>query len=654
MRRMPPSPFYARVVELIIPSLMFAALYLVFGLLPAIVLHFTFDTVWFALPLFVSSAPGIWTNRILVVALALVPLWIVLGARWRAGRWREISEADLNRAWRPPEAAVAPLAAERKVARAISTASVRLLLVLGASGLFLWFWATNFRLDGPPFSTNRSEAIETAKRALEQRGVRLSESWKVLTAIQGQPSQQDRFIWQTEGKDVYGRMLNEYLAPPLWRVRFAQFEGDIAERAEEYQVFVSNGGRVYRFIHILPEARPGNTIPEDQARSLALEAVKREFQIEPAAVNEVSAIPSKLKARTDWMFTFSAGGEPKLSQGERRIGVDIAGDQVTDVHRFIHVPEEWDRQERDRLTIPGMLRMACSLALAAIVGAGMIAAIVSWSRRKFIVSSFALVSLLLLGLNVTTFANSIPSLSFQFLTAQPFSVQMFIMLGVGAIGIAFAAASLGLTAGLVHRWCSEEKSGTATSWLSGLALGSFAAGVFALASSLSPSLAPRWANYGVMNSYIPLLGMILAPLSGYLLEAVTILLIFAALNRIANHGSVKKMPAYALLIVLGFAVAGSGSVETLSSWLWQGIIIGCMLIACYLLVLRYCVEVSLIAVGVVVVLGLLKQAVAAAYPLIVPGTLLGFILIAVTVWTAYRRITDVRQITDAPPDSNAV
>jgi membrane protease YdiL (CAAX protease family) len=49
------QPAYARVVELIIPSFAFGTLYLLFGLLPGIVLHFAYDTVWMALPLFVSS-----------------------------------------------------------------------------------------------------------------------------------------------------------------------------------------------------------------------------------------------------------------------------------------------------------------------------------------------------------------------------------------------------------------------------------------------------------------------------------------------------------------------------------------------------------------------------------------------------------------------
>ena len=60
-RHYPSQPAYARVVELIIPSFVFGGLYLTFGLLPAIISHFTFDVVWFSIPLFVSTASGVWS-----------------------------------------------------------------------------------------------------------------------------------------------------------------------------------------------------------------------------------------------------------------------------------------------------------------------------------------------------------------------------------------------------------------------------------------------------------------------------------------------------------------------------------------------------------------------------------------------------------------
>ncbi len=98
----PAQPAYARLVELIVPAIGFGLIYLVFGLLPAIVLHFAFDVVWFALPLFAASTPGIWIDRAMVIMLTLIPLWVVLRARARASRWEDLPESARNGAWSPP------------------------------------------------------------------------------------------------------------------------------------------------------------------------------------------------------------------------------------------------------------------------------------------------------------------------------------------------------------------------------------------------------------------------------------------------------------------------------------------------------------------------------------------------------------------------
>src|SRR5215467_8265793 len=65
------QPAYARVVELIIPSFAFGSLYLAFGLLPGIVLHFAYDTVWMSLPLFVSSTGRAHIEQAIVILVVL-------------------------------------------------------------------------------------------------------------------------------------------------------------------------------------------------------------------------------------------------------------------------------------------------------------------------------------------------------------------------------------------------------------------------------------------------------------------------------------------------------------------------------------------------------------------------------------------------------
>ena len=67
-----------RLVELIIPSIIFGLLYLQFGLLPAIISHFMYDAVLMSLPIFTSSASGMWFDQLMVFVLCLVPVWIIL------------------------------------------------------------------------------------------------------------------------------------------------------------------------------------------------------------------------------------------------------------------------------------------------------------------------------------------------------------------------------------------------------------------------------------------------------------------------------------------------------------------------------------------------------------------------------------------------
>src|SRR5262249_36967037 len=99
------QPSYARVVELVVPSSVFAGYFLAFGLLPGIVMHYTFDAVLMSLPIFAASTTRAHVEAGIVVALILIPLWVVLVARLRTGSWTELPDSLRNGAWAPPPAA---------------------------------------------------------------------------------------------------------------------------------------------------------------------------------------------------------------------------------------------------------------------------------------------------------------------------------------------------------------------------------------------------------------------------------------------------------------------------------------------------------------------------------------------------------------------
>ena len=109
----PQEPSWARPVELFLPSLVWGVVYLRYGILPGILMHFGFDLALMSTPLWVTDAPGIVFDRAMVVLFGSVPLLVVL---WRVARARGLDGA---RGRRPERLGAAPRAhlAPRRQAR---------------------------------------------------------------------------------------------------------------------------------------------------------------------------------------------------------------------------------------------------------------------------------------------------------------------------------------------------------------------------------------------------------------------------------------------------------------------------------------------------------------------------------------------------------
>ncbi|MCI0697231.1 CPBP family intramembrane metalloprotease [candidate division KSB1 bacterium] len=624
------QPAYARLVELIIPSLGFGLIYIYFGLLPGVVLHFAFDVVWIALPLFVSSTPGIWIDRILVALLALIPFWIVLIARWRAGRWTEVSEAAYNRTWVPSaKAEPEPIVTEVAAPSAIKATTARVLLVGGLLGLVIWGLATNFETDAPPLNTSRSEAETLARRTLTERDIELLAPWRALSSVQAQPNENDRFVWQNGGKENYHKLLGQYMAPPHWKIRFARFEGDVAERAEEHQVFIAGDGSIFRVRHQLPEARPGDSLSVEAAREIAHAVLKENYQLDPASLKEISAVAAKRPARQDWTFEFSDTLNYPLEQGEARIAVQIAGDRVVDAYRYLHVPEEWSRQERNRRNLPRIIGISCTIVVVLLVIAGAIGAIVSWSRKNFSARTFWSFWALIFGLNLIGFINGWPGLMAQLDTAQPLELQTLIVAGVGVIAVLLTSVAFALVIGLAQSWKKPQaqiETSKALSW--GAALGISIAGLLALAGFLAPSVQPQWARYDAAGNFLSLLDASLDPVGRFVMQTALLLLVIVAVDRFTNGWSRKKVLFSALVILLGMIMAGARSVETIPVWLLSGLLTGGLLLLAYIFVLRLNLALIPLAVSVMILLGEVKQGIAQPIPAARSGAIIAIVLTA--------------------------
>ncbi len=624
----PAQPAYARVVELIIPSAVFGGLYLAYGLLPAIVMHFAYDVVWFALPLFVSTAPGLWLDRSLVVLLALTPLWIVLFCRWRSGAWGVVPAALFNRAWTPPEAAVIVPDAAPVTRTTVGTGKLKerarvVLFVGGVIGLGLWWYTTPFTSLAPPLKLSRSEAQTRADAALVERQIELSAPWRVSSTVRQNQDQGHIYIWREGGREAYAQLLGNYLSPPYWKVRYARFdeETEVAERAEEYHVIIGADGQIVEVRHQLPEGRPGATLEEPQARALAQQVLSERFALEAEQLEEISAKPHKRPARRDWTFTFRDSLNYPLPTGEARLSVVIAGDEVVSTGRYIHVPEEWSRQERERTSFLQMLNMPAMVvvilgALAFIVGA-----IVSWSRGRFVVPTFLRFFILLGVAGLLAMLNSWPNTEYNYTTSEPLTHQIPMAIVGGILGALVLGGVLALLAGFAHVWQRPAARGETPSVVTGIALGTLVAGIMSVLDYMTPSMVSFWPGYGGTTHYLPLLSSVLGPISGYVTIAVALVLLFSSVDRLTDGWTRRRSLGAVLMLLLGLINGVMGS-DTGTEILLRSVVIGPLVLGLYVGLLRFQLQLVLIAMATSLVLAQIQQVVLNPYP----GAWLGAVL----------------------------
>jgi len=636
----PQQPSYARVVELIIPSIGFGLIYLYWGLLPAIIMHYAVDVVWISLPLFVSSAPGIWIDQLMVIILIFVPLWVVFGSRLRRKAWNALKDEHYNGTWQPPSIVEKKVAEEKpEEFPKISSTTVKILPIVGVLAIIVWIFTDDFNQNAPKMPVSRGEAIELAAKTMENRNIQLPDSWEQLCCITSPLDDDDRFVWQEGGPEAYTALMGSYIAPPIWRVRYVQFEGDVAARAEEYQLYITPDSRVARFRHQLPEARTGASLPEDSARMIAWSVLKEKYNWEPELLKEISATPSKLPERTDWIFTFSDTINYPLEEGDARVTIAIAGDEIVDTYRFIHIPEEWTRDERNKDNISRVVQVLQSLTNVMIFIAGMVAAVYSWSRRRFSAGTFLIFLVLLYGVYLIKAFNSWPCTIFDFSTSEPYTHQMLLLVVLPLVMLLLISFGPSLVLGFIQKWKNKVAPvGGLTTILTGLSVGAIIAGLMAFLSAIfEPSLEPVWAKYSNLGNYLPIIAGGFAPVTAFLMRTIMILFTLTVVDRFTARWTKRKILAGVLLVLIVAVTTGS-EVNNLLYWIGSGLLAGIVYLLAYRFVFRYMPAAVPMAIGIFLILEQIKTCVYNAYPSAIPGAILAMPLIGVLAYFWFIRL----------------
>lgn len=640
----PQIPSYVRVVELFLPSLAYGAIYILFGLIPVVIAHTLYNTFLRALPLFVSSAPGMGFQRFLVLIAFAVPLLIILISRLRTGRWLNVPTSMLNGAWQPITQTLPLEKADFHIIKTsqqpFSIKKTSLLMTLAIAALIFCFISVPLISSWPSLKTTKKQVENLAAHILAGKNDIIAQR-TLLPSVSSPDENSDlnaqyTYIWQKYGKEAAKKLSGTYLKPPHWIIRYAQFSGSQEDRAEEFQLSISGTGNLIRTKHILPQAAPGESLDEQEARKIALYYIQDKYGLSADKLVEKAAQSENFPHRRDWFFSFV---EPlKLSKhtdtNSARIQVVIAGNKIVDSEQTIMIPEDWSRIKKRE--------SALHQCFATLTWMG-------WFLTVLLAAFYALLlfrrgqlssKVLLCSTSAYMFAKSaaviltMPQTLATFSTAKPFTMQLCTWLALQLAKCLVESCIVGICVGVI---LSTTVKSAFPQWqriVTGFVAGCFwFASLMYIQTWVFPSV-PWFASYSSASAFIPWLSLMISYVLHYLSQTISMMV----LGYISSHMSViaRLLPLMCALFLFTPTEA-----TTLSHWAAAFLIIAFTIVALYLYMLK--ADPRMIAWVLVPFFGftLLKETGAAPFPGAYIGCIAAFIfiiLLALLLSSAFKKI----------------
>ncbi len=619
----PQYPGYFRLVELLIPSWIFGALYLYFGLLPGILSHFFYDFFFMSLPLFATNFSQALISKSILIILFLFPLLIILYRRLRRGNWYSINEQDHNSAFLPTIATTSTTESFTKIESydnqitspqsQLPDAAKKILLSMGIVGLGLWIWCTTFTPTTPPLNIQKSHALSLADDAFAQQEVPTPEAfiWQQHFFIASMPTQSEFFVWRKEGKEKYQELLGSYLTPPSWAVRYLSFSGNLTDRALEFVSLIGPDGTLLRSNLILPESLDGASLPECEARGIALEAIENHYGITPIDLKEISATPQERPHRKDWAFIFKDKKVVFSSEGQARIQVTILGDKVTNINRFVFVPETWlrDQQQTD-LYLALFNFFILFIKAFALFGAFIL--LQKHLFQNFCIKRIILWAAVLIPVVILASLNGLDQLlATTLISSRPYEAQLFTFIAALLITSIISVTILSVLLSSLKKIISTKINNSVI--LFAIAAELALQGAIQAILFVSPRYVPFVPDYLNFNSYSPFFGLASSSFLSLIKSGVLELICISAFTLLIKQKKRVWLYGVAFFIVSSMSYC-CPLVLYPSTALLIALVLGALFTLIYFILLRYDQRAVVIMVATRISLAVLQQGVQQNYP----------------------------------------
>ncbi len=369
---------------------------------------------------------------------------------------------------------------------------------------------------------------------------------------------------------------------------------------------------IWQYHHQLPETTIGAELTQDQARVIAHATIAEQFNLNPTDITEISATSAQLPHRKDWLFIFSEATIYPLQTGQARISVAIAGDEVINTARTIHVPEEWERTEQNRQNMLNIFTIIFALLFLFITFIALYIAsqqnkIFFFSKQLFFVLFGIIATLLSIDI-ISTWPNIIGALN----TSLPLNNQLFqIITGLMISSLVKAIFYASIICFIMTKKRFHYLSHNIVTLGIGICSGLFLAGIFSIVQLVIPTDKPLWPEYESLCCALPLLTHVIGSIAHYAQLTIIFSLLFILINTAWQKHSLF-FTAFATLC--GMAMLDLSSLDMLGIWIIMGTLVGLVMLAIYQYIIRYDYALIPVATGSFTILHIAQQGIFNAYP----------------------------------------
>ena len=378
----PAQPFFIRVIEVGLGGIFISIIFLRFGILPALIWHFTIDAVYGAMILLRSDDAYMFTSGLLCAGFFFLPLAYSLASYLKNGGFASsdtlvnaldtgIPEKEVDKIHEQDTAKIdseyKPLSSDRKKIGFIF-ASVSILLAM--------FITKDNDLDKLfKFNVTQNEAYFKAKEFLNSYNIDVSDynyvienesdmrSWMKSagggggSTIGGKNLKYPQYFIEHSIKDslkniseVLSEAYTKHDAPHQWNVRFYK-----PGKIREYQIDIDvRNGNVGEYERTLADTTFLPSIDANSALIIAKTELEEKWGFNNSLYSLKGIKSEDKENRTDHEITFQS--EEFVGKARYLYNVTIQGNTIGSVYKYFWIPEEWER-EYEKTSITSGIRL---------------------------------------------------------------------------------------------------------------------------------------------------------------------------------------------------------------------------------------------------------------------------------------------------------